>query len=368
MKKKLVTLAIRTSKRAEKIKQELERNGIETIIQNINIDVPAVGVGVRIRIAESDLPRALRIVEEVEKAWETQKDDDVSKDENFILIPIDFADFVQKTIDFGFAFAAALNAKIILLYVYSVPPFNISTFRDTNIYTLSNSEQFRRLTSMAEADKKNFENLLKKRIAQGEIPDIEFNIELTEGIADEEIIDYCRQHRPRLVVMGTRGKKLSQELIGSVTGEVLDASVSSVLAVPVQSPLAKITDIERITFLTNFDQKDLIAIDALLDLFGDKKLEIFFLHICEKQQKWDEIMLEGIKSYFSTHYTNISTKYEIINSQSNTTAVTNFLAENNIDLLAFNAKKRNLISRIFNPSLAYKMVLKADIPLFVTHI
>ena len=368
MEKKLVTFAIRTSKRAEKIKQELELNGIETVIQNINIDVPSVGVGVRIRIDENDLPRALSIVEDVEKAWETQKEDEKSKEQNFILIPIDFADFVQKTIDFGFAFAEILNAKIILLYVYSVPPFNISTFRETNIYTLSNSEQLRRLTSLAEADKNNFENLLKKRIANGEIPDIEFSIELAEGVADEEIIDYCRRHRPLLVVMGTHGKKISEELIGSVTGEVLDASVSPVMAVPMMAQPTKVTDIERITFITNFDQKDLIAIDTLLNLFPNKKLEIFFLHIAEKQQKWNEIMLEGIKAYFSTHYTNITTNYQIVNSQNSDTAVTNFLSENKIDMLAFNAKKRNLISRIFNPSLAYKMVLKADIPLFVTHI
>jgi len=367
MENNLVTLAIRTSRRAEKIKEELERNGIATVIQNINIDVPAVDVGVRIRIAESDLPRALRIVEEVEKAWETQKDSE-PKEQNFVLIPIDFADFVQKTVDFGFAFAASLKAKIVLLHVYTVSPYNISTFGDTNIYTLSNTEQFRRLTSLAQADKENFENLLKKRIAKGEIPDIEFAVEITEGVADEEIIEFCKRRRPRLVVMGTHGRKLSEELIGSVTGEVLDASVSPVFAVPIQLPLAKPDDIERVTFLTNFDQKDLIAIDTLLNLFQNKKLEIFFLHISEKKQQWDEIMLEGIKSYFSTHYKNILTHYRIVNSQSNTAAVSDFLAENKIDLLAFNAKKRNLFSRIFNPSLAYKMVLKADTPLFVTHI
>ncbi|MDR2823677.1 MAG: universal stress protein [Prevotellaceae bacterium] len=367
MKKTLVTLAIRTSRRAEKIKEELESNGIKTVIQNINIDVPAVGVGVRIRIAESDLPRALRIVEEVEKAWETKKDDDAKK-QNFVLIPIDFADFVQKTIDFGFDFAHALQAEIVLLHVYSLPPFSISTFRDTDIYTLINSEQLRRLTAMAEADKKNFENLLKKRITEGELPDVKFSIELLEGVADEEIIDYCKRNNPRLVVMGTHGKKLSTEMIGSVTGEVLDSCVSPVFAVPIQSRVMQTDDIQRITFLTDFDQKDLIAIDALFNLFKGRQLEIFFLHISEKKDKWNEVMLEGIKSYFSTHYENIATNYEILNSQSRTKTLTDYLNSNRIDLLAFNAKKRNLFSRLFNPSLAYKMVLGADTPMLVTHI
>ncbi|MDR1652658.1 MAG: universal stress protein [Prevotellaceae bacterium] len=367
MEKTFVTLAIRTSKRAEKIKDELERNGISTVIQSINIDVPAVGVGVRIRIAENDLPRALRIVEDVEKAWETKKDD-AAKKQNFVLIPIDFADFVQKTIDFGFRFAHTLQAEVVLLHVYSAPHFSISTFGGANIYTLNNSERLRRQSTMAEADKNNFDNLLKKRIAAGELPEIKFSIELAEGVAEEEIIDYCKRFNPRLVVMGTHSKKLSAELIGSVTGEVLDACTAPVFAVPVHSQIMQPDDIKRITFLTDFDQQDLIAIDTLFDLFGNRKLEMLFLHICEKKEKWDEIMLEGVKSYFSTHYQNVTADYKIINSQSRTKTLANFLEDNRIDLLALNAKKRNLFSRILNPSLAYKMVFKADIPMFVTHI
>ena len=72
MEDKLVTLAIRTYHRAQMIKAVLQEEGIETVIHNLNLEQPEMAVGVRVRIKESDLPRALTIVEEMEKAWEEE--------------------------------------------------------------------------------------------------------------------------------------------------------------------------------------------------------------------------------------------------------------------------------------------------------
>jgi hypothetical protein len=46
----------------------------------------------------------------------------------------------------------------------------------------------------------------------------------------------------------------------------------------------------------------------------------------------------------------------------------NYLEKQKIDVLAFNARRRNVFARLFNPGLAYKLVLNSDTPLFVTHI
>ena len=65
MEDKLVTLAIRTYQRAQMIKSVLEQEGIETVIHNLNLENPEMAVGVRVRIREKDLPRALKIVEDL---------------------------------------------------------------------------------------------------------------------------------------------------------------------------------------------------------------------------------------------------------------------------------------------------------------
>ena len=130
---KLVTLAIRTYQRAQMIKSVLEENGVETVIHNLNLEQPELAVGVRVRIHQSDLPRALQLVEEIESEWEK---DEIKTQESEILIPYDFADPVSKTIDFGFGFAAGMNAEVVLLYVYFSPAFTISAHNDLNTYSI----------------------------------------------------------------------------------------------------------------------------------------------------------------------------------------------------------------------------------------
>jgi len=45
-----------------------------------------------------------------------------------------------------------------------------------------------------------------------------------------------------------------------------------------------------------------------------------------------------------------------------------YLAQQKINVLAFNTRRRNIFVRLFHPGLAYKMVLHSDTPLFVTHV
>src|ERR1035437_1152992 len=205
---KLVTLAIRTYQRAQMIKNVLEENGIETVIHNLNLEQPEMAVGVRVRIKESDLPRALKIVEEMESAWEKQNETEVSTAKQ-VLIPIDFSDQIAKVTDFGFHFADILAAEVVFLHVYFSPAFTISSNNEMSTYSISDSELLRRIISSANADVENMTNLINRRIEKGELPDIPFSFELKEGIPEDQILDFCKKNTPDLVVMGTHGRKVT---------------------------------------------------------------------------------------------------------------------------------------------------------------
>ena len=367
MEDKLVTLAIRTFQRAQMIKTVLEENGIETVIHNLNLEHPELAVGVRVRIKENDLPAALKIVEEMESAWE-QEPATESVESQKVLIPIDFSDQVPKMIDFGFHFADVLACEVVFLYVYFSPAFTISSNNDISTYSISDSELLRRITSSAKAEVEILTATIKGRIAKGELPNIPFTFKMREGVPEDQILDYCKKHKPALVVMGTHGKKITKELIGSVTAEVMEACVSPVFAVPVLMAMQSPDDIKRVAFLTNFDQKDLIAIDRAISLFASEKVEMYFIHASDKNQAWSEVMLAGIKSYFAHHYPLLNTNYELLDASDSPELLNNYMVTHQINVLAFNARRRNLFSRLFNPSLAYKMVLHSDTPLFVTHV
>lgn len=367
MEEKLVTLAIRTYQRAQMIKSVLEESGIETVIHNLNLEHPELAVGVRVRIKESDLPSALKIVEEMESAWESEPPTG-STETAHILIPIDFSDQIQKVTDFGFHFADILAAEVVFLYVYYSPAFTISSNNDLSTYSITDSEMLRRTISLANADIENMTNLIHGRIERGEIPNIPFTFELKEGVPEDQIVEYCKNYKPNLVVMGTHGKKVSNELLGSVTAEVMEACSSPVFAIPEQMTLQSTEDIKRVAFLTNFDQKDLIAIDKVISLLASDDLEMYFIHASEKNEPWSEVMLGGIKAYFANHYPNLKTNYELLSSPNKPQHINQYLIDQNINVLAFNTRRRNVFARLFNPGLAYKMVLNTDIPLFVSHV
>ena len=168
--------------------------------------------------------------------------------------------------------------------------------------------------------------------------------------------------------MGTHGRKVDSELIGSVTAEVIESCNVPVYAVPVQMPLEKVKQVKKLAFLTNFDQKDLIAIDKTIELFMNDDFEIYFIHSSEKSKAWSEVMLGGIKNYFTNHYPSLNANYSLIGHETSPEIIDDFLSKNNIDVLALNSRRRRLFSRLFNPGLAYKMVLHTDTPLFVTHV
>jgi nucleotide-binding universal stress UspA family protein len=365
MEDKLVTLAIRTYHRAQMIKAVLQEEGIETVIHNLNLEHPEMAVGVRVRIKESDLPRALTIVEEMEKAWEEEQP---AKENRMVLIPVDFADQVPKTIDFGFQMAEKIDAEVVFLYVYFSPAFTISMNNDVSTYSISDSELLRRIISSANADVENMRNLIEKRINKGELPKLNFKFELIEGVPEDQILDYCKKYKPDVVVMGSHGKKISNELLGSVTAEVMELCEVPVFAIPGMTNQEKFKDLKKIAFITNFDQKDLIAVDKVISTFINPEMELCFIHASDKSEPWDEIMLTGIKAYFANQYPGVKTNYAMVESTDSPEKINEFIERLQIDVLAFNTRRKRLFARIFNPGLAYKMIYHSDIPLFVTHV
>lgn len=113
MEDKLVTLAIHTFEKAQILKTILETEGIEVYIHNVNQIQPVVSAGVRVRIKESDLPHALRIIED-NKWFEEPKEEEAKVNAvKKVLIPIDFSDYSAKACELGINYAHAVGAEVI---------------------------------------------------------------------------------------------------------------------------------------------------------------------------------------------------------------------------------------------------------------
>lgn len=373
MEDKLITLAILTYSKAQILQSVLENEGIESYIHNVNLIQPVISSGVRVRIKESDLPQALKIIES--SSWLSseilQEESPEPAKASHVLIPIDFSAYSLKACDFGFRVAAKMQVEVVLLHVHFTPIYIPSLQYSTDHYGIPPIENSASIRSVIETIHKELDDLVKvidKKIEDGIYPKVKYTCMLREGVPEEEILSYARHEKPLIIVMGTRGEHQKDlELIGSVTAEVIERSPVFVYAIPEQAPSKSIEDIHKVALFTSFDQRDLIAFDSLITTFKDNHFEVTFIHINSHEQKrtWNEITLAGIKEYFKKQYPQLEFNYLSVDEEHLLNNLDQFVQENKIDVICTSNYKRNIFARLFNPSIARKMLFHANTPLLV---
>lgn len=373
MEDKLVTLAILTYTKAQILKNVLENEGIETYIHNVNQIQPVVSSGVRLRIKESDLPRALKITESSVWLSESIVGENLPKvksKSNKILIPVDFSSYSLKACGLGFNLAKLENLEVVLLHVYFTPIYASSLpYGDVFNYQMGDEESVKTIIKKVHADLNLLSDKIKEKISSGEFPNVKFSCILREGIPEEEILRYAKEQRPPIIIMGTRGKNQKDiDLIGSVTAEVIERSRTTVLAIPENTRFKQFNEIKRIAFLTNFDQRDLIAFESFFSAWKSFHFSVSLIHFAESKDTWDEIKLAGIKEYFHKQYPNLEIHYDVVTNENILKGLDKYIKENEIDIITLTSYKRNIFARLFNPGIARKMIFHSDTPLLVINI
>ncbi len=364
----LVTVAIHSYQKAQILKSILESEGIETYIHNVNLLQPMISAGVRVRINEVDLPRALDIIENVKFDESDVEEAEKNKVRNEILVPIDFSEFTLKTCEFAFRLAKEVNCEIKLMHVYfsSFYPTSIP-FGDTFAVQPAVGDLYKDIHEDVERQMKGVVSQLNEKIADGTLPNIKYSYTLREGLPEEEVVSYSKKIRPYAIVMGTRGSnKKEHDLIGSVTAEVIEGCRTPIFAIPENSALSDIASMKKIVFLTNFQDREFVAIGTLMEFIKNYPVNVSFVHVAKKEDKWNAIKLEGLNNYFKEHYPNIQTDYTIIDGNEGIPeALEKFINENTIDMISLSSSPRNIFARMFNPGIARRMLFHTNTPMLV---
>lgn len=368
---RLITVAIHTYDHAVALKNMLEREGVTAVLHNVNLSTPVVSSGVRVRIKESDLPQALRIIENSEifapKKECAQTSDDA---EPIILVPVDFSDYSMKATVMAFDVAYRHKARIMLLHSFINPALSKRVqLTDSFSFELAESQEVgNALMRAARITMDLFETQLRQRIKDGEIPPVKFSNLITEGVPEDVINETAKTLSPILIVMGTRGAdRKEEELIGSVTAEVLDSCRFPVFSIPENITLERISDISHLLFFSNLEQEDLLALEAIHRLFVHTPLEITIVHVPGKKElsSNDRKAIKSLVEYCRNHYPSFTFNSDEIALGTLGDDYRRIAREHKVNLVALPNKKRNVFFRFFNPSLAHKLLLHADIPMLV---
>lgn len=364
---KLVTLAILSYAKAQILRSILQSEGIKVYIHNVNLIQPVVSTGVRVRIAQRDLEKALSIIDKAE--WRVEeKEEKCANDLPRILVPVDFSEYSFKACHMAFSAAAKAGAEVILLHVFFTPTYIPALpYPESGPLFLGRDGE-----TIAEAftrEKKKLDTLsekIKKAVKNGDFPDVAYKCVLREGVPEEEILKFAEKCSPSLIVMGTKGTSREDlNLIGSVAAEVIERSKYSVFAIPGKAPGKSLDNIRRIAFVTQFDQRDILAFDNLMRRIENQNIEISFVHLSSSRNAWNEVKLAGLRDYFQDHYPSLEINYDIIEDDEKLEALEKYVSRKEINVVCITNYRRNIFARLFNPGMARKMIFHTEIPLLI---
>ncbi len=364
---RFITLAIHTFNKAQQLKSLLDSEGIESVLQNVNLEHPEVSVGVRVRIHEKDLPFALRIVENPEIF--SHEDIPVNRllKKREILIPVDFSDHSHHATCAAFTLADRQDAVIHLLHTF-VNQFNGRSLQLSPTFTYDALDNSQLNADYVKAHQRMtvYEAKLKQLIKQGSIPAVKFSTEIAEGLPEDLILSTAKRRSPTLIVMGTRGAGAkARELVGSVTAEVLDSCRFPVFTVPDKSVDWSPEKTPDVMMFVEFDQEDFIVLDILHRFLQiQNSANVTFVKIEKTVLSRSYSDFSVLIEYASQHYpecqfNSIATDIDMLLKRFSNSDISL------PDLIVIPSKKKNVFSRLFNPGIAHRLLFHSDIPMMV---
>ena len=364
MKEKLVTIVVLPYSKAQMLKVRLEEQDIECELEEINL-MEEAATSVKVRILDKDIWNALPILEEfLGKRPEVQKQEE-QKDDH-ILVPVDFSPVSSLTCKLAFNIASHLHVKLIFMHCYINPVIHSVPYADVYVYDSA------LLTRMDDAEKnanKKFEDFIRnlsQDIGKEKWRSVKTEFIIKPGYADEDILAYANENDSRLIVMGTGGD--AELTVGSVTVDVIYNAKVPVLVIPEKMPEKELPDFNKVLYATNFDEKDFVAIDKLVNILKPFNIKVFCVHVGkEDSSEWNKARLEGMKDILKNKYSEKDFDCRLLVGNNILEEIDRFIDQEKIDIISLTTHKRNMISRIFNPSVAKKMVFHVKTPLLVFH-
>jgi nucleotide-binding universal stress UspA family protein len=368
MKDKIITIASYPYSRAQLLKGRLESEGIECFLSNINLVQGDISSGVKIRINEEDLENALRIIEQIKDEYGAAKQKTIDKLKNVrrILVPVDFSEKSENACIFALGLANILKAELKLIYSYFNPLLSTEPyFEGFEYYQLDGV-----VGNLHEEAKLMIQKLvgrINQFAKQKYTGKIKISYFLDRGIPGDIILQFCEVYQPGVIVIGTQSKQENKtDLIGNVLKKLIGNINIPVLAVPHKPASLGVEYIHKVLYATDFNDSDFKALRKLMTFLRPFNIKIYCVHIAyDATNFFDSVKMELLRKHFSEEYGEFNLVCDMIQHSDVVEGLDEFIDEKDIDLIALTTHKRTLFERIFNPSLARKMLFHTNIPVFI---
>lgn len=287
-----------------------------------------------------------------------------------ILVPVDYSGYSTLACRYAAKIAKSSNSKLCLFHAFYSPAFDLIELTGG----LQTQQQLRADVTEQLIENEN-EDMRKYIESLQQFPEFEsiqredITFELKAGLAKDEILIMANNIIPEVVVMGTRGAdKKTVSILGSITEVSIRKLNVPVLAIPEDYKFIGPQNLNRIVYLTDFDESDFVSIKKLMRFTQFLNLSIHCIHIGPRKDKWEILKMEGLKDYFQKAYHKESVECHVLDNKPDLLqALDKYVLENKINIISLTHRKRNLLDKILKPSVTKKIFYHTQIPLLVFH-
>lgn len=373
---KFITLAIHTYPHAVTLKKILESHGVTVKFESLVISGTGIASGVRVKILETDLPLALKITESAGTFPSAKLEMKMAGSYATVLIPVDFSSDSLLACRAGFELARKLSLHPVLLHAYVTPYFNgnigytdsfsggLAPIMGDGMDAMEAMEEETDMQKESHRMMAAFRKKLDASLLEAGLNDVDYSVNISEGIPEEVILEYCRLTPPGLVVMSTRGvNKKGEQLIGSVTAEVLDSCRVPVFTIPDNFDFTSVDSLKKLVYFCNLDQQDILSVDSLMRMFGYPDVDVTLIPVNDRAGENVKEKVSMLCDYFNKNYPTAKFSLEVFPAKTFREDFENYDRQSGIQLLIVPNKKKNVFSRLFNPGIAHKLLFERDTPL-----
>jgi nucleotide-binding universal stress UspA family protein len=259
-----------------------------------------------------------------------------------ILIPTDFSLPSKKAVKYATYLASKLQADI---YIFHAFPLHSVWLEKEELKSADIAEK--KLKQVADGVRK-------------ELPS-ELHIEafmVHRFPLNDVVNDIVKELKIDLIVMGTKGTSMrTDRMLGSFASGMIRHGSVPVIAVPDENKKKDVKNIVLPTDLNNM-AAEITEVVKYAKKF-DAAVHVLYVPTAKGNGQLP-LSLSKLTSYRNIHFHEVKGK-------SPEATIGKFVNDNNADMIAMFTKKRNALSRLFNPSLTEKLSFTIEVPLFAFH-
>ena len=270
-----------------------------------------------------------------------------------ILFPTDFSEAAENAFIYALRVADKTDAEIVTFHSYRQPDLSRSRLPVTisEVYDSINLEEF-------ENYKDNVPRLQEIAEEQG-LTKIKVSHVLEDGDTIPSILKFAKKENPDLIIMGTTGASgLKEVFVGSVAGEIMENAPCPVLAIPTEAKFDG--RLNNIAFTTEFKSEEKTALEYLEKWSRPFFADIHCLHVDINNIESLAHRMDDLEVDFLDKR---NIQFQVLDGERLEDAISNYLFDKKIDLLAMVIHKRNFFQELFSFSQTKKMAYHFSVPI-----